>query len=278
MPLPEKLYYSLVEAAEKLTCSTDDLMHHFVHGSIHLLYAIEHETIFEYDKKYAIAPEPKFDWTIAGDILKILCYEKNRWKDYYYSDSLRTFRLTRLIKDNGNNSKKKFYMALEGLFQICADTPCFPYDVMSRELEGTSLYIYFVIPYRGYVPQKTSPLRLVPHHKQFISKDSLYICKYGLKALMDNPPDRQSHAPTKTINKQAELIAQLIYLQFGEEALRNLAYHANPENKSPIISEKLTAVGFKPPAKGVIARWLQDANVNVNDIIAVAKDHPSRRK
>ncbi|OZI13723.1 hypothetical protein CE195_13360 [Sodalis-like symbiont of Philaenus spumarius] len=278
MPLPEKLYYSLEEAAEKLACSTDDLMHYFVHGAINLLYAIEHETILIYHKGHAMGYEPKFDWVIYGDTFKLLCYANNRWQDYCYSNSLCSFRLKRLKKESNNNKEKKFTLNFEGLFEIGAGIPKFPYDVINRELEGAYLYVYFVIPYRGYIPRNISSLQLVPQYKQFILKDKLYIYRDVLTALLNNQPDRQPQVSTKTINKQAELIAQLIYLQFGEEALRNLAYHANPENKNPVVSEALTAAGFKPPAKGVIARWLQDANVNVNDIIAAAKDHPSRRK
>lgn len=283
MPVSEKSYYSLDEASLMLGFNNNDVFHLLLQRNISFFYLMgrdDEKSVYTLElhknKQCAHSYYDGFSWMVFRDVLEILCKKSNTsWHTYEFSNELCSMSIEP-IKTNANQRHvKMFSLHLVGLFEV-KTSHRFPYDILNTKNDYWMHQLSLVIPYQG-IENPLGNIFNLYSDKHFLPKKLIYIHNDSLRNLLINKKDNEK-IQSKTTNKQAELIAQLIYLQFGEEALRNLAYHANPENKSPIISEKLTAAGFRPPAKGVILRWLQDANVNVNDIIAAAKEHLSHRK
>lgn len=102
--------------------------------------------------------------------------------------------------------------------------------------------------WRRYVPQIT-----LPPDTYFVARmDALN--DLVRRALTKETPLRPA---TRTVNKQAQLIKDLLTAQFGEEVARNPRRHF--DGKDGKVRQALESMGLTCPSGQTVARWLDDA-------------------
>ncbi len=257
MSLPERLYYPLVEAAEKMECSVKDIIHYGATDALKICIYIDYSTeenksllrlnlsnskLNEMDDFNNISGD---GWSINGVYLNDSKADK-LLSSGYYAENISGFFYVMAhylvpVEFNSEQSNLKLNYVSTGWD-----------DDLVEDIGVDFMFLGVSFPVKNLC---------------VMAKDINELTEKNKNSKMPSFDDERKKLPKPNANKQSKLIKALIEINYGKGASENPHSLLNEERGTGEMLEDFQRMGISPPVSGsTLATYLRDVELDYVEI------------
>ncbi|EPJ4044316.1 TPA: hypothetical protein U6I39_003176 [Klebsiella pneumoniae] len=251
MSLPNRLYYPIELAANKLSCSVSDLIHYGATSDIEICLHMSFncaECFFEYDTSSEL-----IDFTKGRKI-----YVKGKYNSFNLRRNDDGIYLNDFYGLAALTSQDLLTIDFEPEASISINQVFCPAG--NGKFFDDIIGAVYIEPNEDYVAQ-TSKDKVI---------ERLFITDYEIKRLLDDAefhdtpslPEIKKRNSSKTLNSQAKFIKSLLWIHYGEDVANNPRQHLEAKSSgSGVILSDFETYGLKAPSGVTVDGWLKFIDV-----------------